>query len=236
VPDLEVTFIDELYELEPGGELGFGRDAELVVDDSNPYMHRRIGTFIHHDGDWWLRNDGRSAELVILSALGTRIVLAPRAAQVLTGGSGLVRFSAGSLHYELAYQLAGLVGPPPPATAEHGAGSGPTADFGALRLNEEQRLLLAALAERLLADPAAEAHELPTNHEVAHRLGWSLRKFDRKLDYLCRRLDEQGVRGLRGRQGEQASDRRRVLVIHVVRTGLITADDLALLGGIDGGQ
>lgn len=229
VSDLEISFIDELYALQIGGELGFGRSAELTIDEANPYMHRRIGTFLHHDGEWWLRNDGRSTELIVLSAGGSRLVLAAKSAQVLTGGKGVVRFTAGNIDYELSYARSGATGPPMPATSELGAGAGPTADFGALRLNPEQRQLLVALCERQLRDPAAEPADLPANNEIAHRLGWSLRKFDRKLDYLCRRLDEQGVRGLRGRQGEQATDRRRVLAGHVLRVGLISVDDLAVL-------
>jgi len=229
-----VTFVDELYAVERDGELGFGRDAELAIDEANPYMHRRVGTFIHHDDEWWLRNDGRNTELTVLVDGGTRIVLAPKAAQLLTGGAGVVRFAAGNLNYELSYRLAGAQAPPTPATAELGSGAGPTVDFGALRLNREQRQLLAVLCERRLLDPAAPAHDLPANTEIAHRLGWSLRKFDRKLDYLCRRLDEQGVRGLRGRPGDQATDRRLVLAAHVLRTGLIGPDDLTLLEASDG--
>lgn len=231
--ELEVTFIDELYQVGPDAELGFGRDAELAIDEHNPFMHRRMGTFVNHRDDWWLRNDARHTELVIVAANGTRIVLVPKAAQVLPGGAGVVRFGVGSLDYELAYTVAESTGPTIPPTSELGVGSGPTASFGEVKLNREQRQLLTALCERQILDPAAEVYDLPANNEIAHRLGWSLRKFDRKLDYLCRRLDEQGVKGLRGRQGEQATDRRRVLAAHVLRSGLIGGDDLPLLEARD---
>lgn len=227
MPALEVTFIDEIYPVDDEDGLTFGRDADLAVDEANEFMHRRVGSFVHHDGAWWIRNDGRTIELVVVTDTGARISLAPGAAQILTGAHGFVRFAAGGHDYEITYELDTPAGPPVVATAELSRGG--TREFGSLRLNTEQRQMLAALAESQLRDPAAEGHEIPANAEVAHRLGWSLRKFDRKLDYICRRLDEQGVRGVRGRQGDQAADRRRVVVDHVLRTGLIGVEDLRLL-------
>ncbi|MEQ8716286.1 MAG: hypothetical protein RIE08_01625 [Acidimicrobiales bacterium] len=229
--DLEVTFIDELHPVAESGQLTFGRDGDITVDDANAYMHRRVGSFVNHDGTWWIRNDGRTIEIVVVTDTGARISLDPGASQALTGTSGLVRFEAGGLTYELEYSLHSPAGPPSTETAELTRGE--TLEFGTLRLNDEQRQMLVALAEPQLRDPAAESHEMPTNAEVAHRLGWSLRKFDRKLDYICRRLDEQGVRGVRGRQGVQATDRRRVVIDHVLRTGLIGEDDLSHLDETD---
>jgi hypothetical protein len=86
--------------------------------------------------------------------------------------------------------------------------------------------MLALFAEPRLRDPGRTDPALPTNLDVAHRLGWSLKKLDRKLDYLCSRLSDAGVRGLRGSRGGEAHDRRRLLVDHVVNVGLITANDL----------
>jgi hypothetical protein len=228
---LEVTFIDEIYSPNDSRCLSFGRDADITVDGANAYMHRRVGSFLHHDGAWWVRNDGRTSEILVVTNSGTRIILDPGASQVLSGTSGLVRFPAGGLSYEIEYAMDRTAGPPTTVTAELARGE--TLEFGALRLNDEQRRMLAALAEPQLRDPAADGHHMPTNAEIAHRLGWSLRKFDRKLDYICRRLDEQGVRGVRGRQGDQATDRRRVVVDHVVRTGLISAEDLTAIDGVD---
>ncbi len=64
---------------------------------------------------------------------------------------------------------------------------------------------------------------------MCNRLGWSKKKFDGKLDYLCRRLDELGVPGLRGDIGALAKDRRTVLVDHALAHGTISQDDLAVL-------
>jgi hypothetical protein len=96
--------------------------------------------------------------------------------------------------------------------------------------------MLALFAEQRLIDPAVQPFEPPANAEVAHRLGWSLKKLDRKLDYLCARLSEAGVQGLRGARGGEAHDRRRRLVDHVIRTRLVTEADLPVNREPDGDQ
>ena len=63
---------------------------------------------------------------------------------------------------------------------------------------------------------------------AAHRLGWSTAKFNRKLDYLCQRLERAGVAGLRG-NGRRANDRRMRVVDHLISNGTVTERDLSLL-------
>jgi len=63
----------------------------------------------------------------------------------------------------------------------------------------------------------------------ARRLGWSLSKFNRKLDHLCLKLSKVGVDGLHGEDGLQATGRRRRLVDHALEVELVSVDDLALL-------
>ena len=92
-------------------------------------------------------------------------------------------------------------------------------------LTDEQRLLLLALAEGTLRDPH-NSDELPTNRAVARRLGWSITKFNRKLDNLCNRFTKLGVGGLRGSIDQLATDRRRRLVEHAIESGLIARSQL----------
>ena len=102
---------------------------------------------------------------------------------------------------------------------------GDTIALGDLPLTDEQRLLLLALAEPTLRDPHG-TDELPANRAAARRLGWSITKFNRKLDNLCSRFSKLGVGGLRGSVDQLATDRRRRLVEHAVESGLITAAQL----------
>jgi hypothetical protein len=68
---------------------------------------------------------------------------------------------------------------------------------------------------------------------VARRLGWTITKYNRKLDYLCRRLAESGVEGAAGEHGLLATSRRQVLVEHAVNRRLVVAADLDRLPPAD---
>ncbi len=226
-PGLTVEFIDEQFEVATDDVLTFGRNATVVVDESNLYMHRIVGSFVHHQRGWWLRNDGATVDLAIAYSDGRASRVPPGAAEPLVGSGGLVRFRSGASNYELAFHLSEPVLPPPPPAIERGDRI--TQPFGVLRLNDDQRRMLTALAEPWLISPASEAPVLAANAEVAQRLGWSLKKLERKLDYLCGRLSELGVPGLRGNKGEEAKDRRLRLIEHVLATAMVDARDIALL-------
>jgi hypothetical protein len=112
------------------------------------------------------------------------------------------------------------------------AGAGAvTLEWGRVDLNDDQRLLLAALCEPRLRDPADRWAPVPSNRSVAARLGWTLAKFNRKLDHLCVKLARAGVAGVHGDLGQLATDRRRVLVEHALEVGLVGPQDLVLLEG-----
>src|SRR5690606_1784466 len=51
-PRLVVDLVGERHEVEQDQAFTFGRAGDLVVDDSNPYLHRILGRFTWHDG-WW---------------------------------------------------------------------------------------------------------------------------------------------------------------------------------------
>ncbi len=108
-------------------------------------------------------------------------------------------------------------------------GENHTISVAELALTDDQRRLIIVLAEATLRSPGAEI-SLPTNRQAAARLGWTITRFNRKLDNVCERLTKSGVSGLRGQVGTMAADRRRRLVEHSVESGLVTLDDVGLLG------
>ena len=205
--------------VEPDEELTFGRAARMVVD-ANPYLHRVVGRFRHDGRSWWLDNVGRSATLTLLSAaeLSSSTVGPGSSAPVLQVES-LVAFTAGPAQYEQvvvrerAERLADL-GPDP---------KGPlvTLDWGHPELNDDQWELLGVLCELRVLRPSDQWAPIPSNRACAAQLGWTMAKFNRKLDHLCEKLERSGVRGLHGDLGLSALDRRRLLVEHVVRSGLL---------------
>lgn len=230
---LLVDFCGEEHDLGEHGRLSFGRAADLVLEE-DPYLHRTVGEFVAADGHWWLRNTGTRTTLTVRDRAGDHlVVVGPGGAAALLPGEQSVTFSSGPHRYELEVVLER----PEPFVHEPGDLSGElvdplaerTLEWGRVPLNDDQRLLLVALCEPLLRDPAAVEVVLPTNRAAAALLGWTLTKLNRKLDHLCLKLARAGVGGLHGDVAVLAADRRRRLVEHAVEVGLVTVDDLALL-------
>lgn len=222
--------MDEHRELRPGDQLTFGRQADLVVDEGNQYLHRVLGRLVFHDGLWWVENLGSQIELDLLGADGTAVSLPARADGAVPSAAPLsvevmtLGFGVAGARYEIELRVP--VAPPPSIdpTVEEGTA---TLGYGRITLTDEERQLLVVLGEPVLRDVTAGADSLPTNREAARRLGWTQPKFNRKLDYLCIRLTKAGVRGLQGGRGDEALNRRWRLVEHAVGTRLVTPTDLA---------
>src|SRR5699024_7823625 len=100
--------------------------------------------------------------------------------------------------------------------------------IGPVTLTESQKLLILALAETVLRGRGSSA-SIPTSAQAAGRLGWTITRFNRKLDNVCDKLSRHGVRGLRGGQQRLAVNRRARLVEHAVASRLVVAGDVELL-------
>jgi hypothetical protein len=223
---LEIDFAGEVHRLTPGNRLEFGRTASLSLDESNRFLHRIAGVFEHRNGVWWLDNTGSKLMLLVVGASGARSEVPPGGSMGLTESARVVVL-AGRIRYELGVELEGSPAEPSGPSSEDGD---TTMSWGVIPLNFEQRLLLTLLCERRLVSGETT---LPANKEMALRLGWTLKKLERKLDYICIRFSEAGVTGLVGASGGDATERRRRLADHVLRFGIVEADDLALLDTLD---
>lgn len=227
VHDLVVEFVGEERTLQPGDELSFGRSADLVIDD-NRYLHRVLGRFAWVNGMWWLSNLGSAIPLNVSDGNGPSFVkVAPGTAVPISFEAASVGFEAGGCSYELHLELLAEL-PEFESAPDDGDAAEVTTTAAALPLSDEQRVLLLALSEPKLRDlPGGD--QLPTNRQIASRLGWTITKFNRKLDGLCVKYAAAGVSGLRGSSDQLARDRRVRLSEHAVHAGIVTADDLALL-------
>lgn len=227
---LRIDFAGELHEVEPGGALTFGRDADLEVD-TNPYLHRQVGAFRQRNGEWWLSNVGSAIAIEVCDESSpSRMTVAPGSSAPVPFQNAVVRFQAGPSVYEL------IVDQPFSETfskIDEPMEGAPTLTATEVPLNDEQRLLLVALAELRLRDRGMPTSAIPPNRAISARLGWSTTKFNRKLDNLCAKFDRLGVAGLKGDSGGLASKRRERLVDHVLTVGLIKRPDLDLLEGFD---
>jgi len=229
---LYLDFCGEDHTLVPGSSLTFGRAGELIIDD-NPYMHRIVGRVSDRDGMWCVENLGRTISLSLRDVSGpSSATIAPGSTAALVHGEFTLGFTAGPTRYELDGALEGyewatdLMGP-------DGVAGTRTVDWGRVDLNDEQRLLLLAMCESRLLDPHGAADAPFSNRQGAARLGWSISKFNRKLDHLCEKLHRAGVPDVHGGVGANAMDRRRRLVDHSIAVRLVTVDQLVLIGRPD---
>jgi hypothetical protein len=222
---LRVDFCGELHSVEEGGTFSIGREGDLEVDD-NPYLHRQFLLLHQVAGMWIVSNVGSTLTATVSDGAGLLdAFLAPGASLPLSVQETVVSFTAGPTSYSLV-----IVNDDPPFTQVPvmAAHDGDTT-IGATSLTPDQRRMIVALAEPRLRGDGRAAVALPSNSEAALRLGWTITRFNRKLDNVCQKLQRVGVRGLHGGPDRLASNRRVRLVEYAVSTRLVTRADLVLL-------
>jgi hypothetical protein len=225
---LTVDYCGETYALGPGEVFTIGRDADLIVDD-NPFLHRRFLRISYAGQMWWIANIGSQLAATLADEDGTvEAWLAPGAQLPVVFERSSVWFTAGPTTYELDLILEAA---PFRVVAPEDPGTGSTTT-GRTSLTPEQRLLLIALAEPMLRRRVRGAVNGPSSAEAAARLGWTVTKFNRKLDSVCQKLSKLGVRGLHGGPDHLAADRKSRLVEYALAARVISHEDLALLGEI----
>lgn len=223
--DVTVEFAGEFFRVAPGARFAIGREGDLALDD-NRFLHRHFLVIEHAGGLWWLANVGSRLSATVTDTDGrVHAQLAPGARLPIVFAVMTVVFSAGPTTYELSVHAAQ---PAFRATRPEDDGDG-LSTIGAVPLTLSQRQLIVALAEPVLRREGTGMSELPTSARAAERLGWTITRFNRKLDNVCDKLDRQGVPGLRGGISSSATNRRVRLVEHAVASRLVTRDDLELL-------
>ena len=224
--DVIVDFCGELYPVDPSKPFTIGREADLVLDEDNPYLHRVFLKIEQESGLWWLRNVGSSLSATVSSNQGEmQAWLAPMGQLPLVFPSVSVWFTAGETTYEFEISISST----PWESVEVEPVTDGAHTIGATTLTVDQKILVLALAEDILKRGNRGAGTIPTSQQAADRLGWQVTKFNRKLDYLCSKLADLGVRGLHGGPGKLATSRKARLVEYCLSTQMITADDLPLL-------
>ncbi len=227
-PKAVVEFCGERHEVDPDRPFVIGREGDLVVD-SNRFLHRRLLELCSVEGVWWLSNVG--SVLPVTMADGEGVVQA----WLSPGGRIPVVFPRVSIWFTAGpttYQLGVTVEEAPFVASGRAVGDADAVGLttsSVIALTPEQRQVVATLCEPLLRQPGSGPSRIPTNAQAAERLGWSVTKYNRKLDAVCQRLAMQGVRGLHGRSDSLAVNRRARLVEYALSTRLVgLADVLAL--------
>ena len=228
--ELRVEYCGEWTTVEPTDRFTIGRAGDLAVDD-NPYLHRTFLELRCENGVGLLANVGKQLSATIGDEASQMVAhVAPGGVVPLVFDRTYVRFGAGPTTYEV--QLVLPDAPFAPASADDvldgdGLGDGMSDTTRApAQLTPDQRIVVLALAEYALVRTGSGPSALPTSGEAARRVGWSERKFNKKLDQVCQKLAKAGVRGLHGGPGDIAANRRARLVEYCLASRVVTEDDL----------
>ncbi|HWJ61379.1 MAG TPA: hypothetical protein VNS19_05370 [Acidimicrobiales bacterium] len=223
---IEVEYCDEWWTVEEDATFTIGRAADLSVDD-NPYLHRTFLEIRHQHGVWLVANVGKQLSATVGDERNHLVAhLAPGGVLPLAFDRCYVRFGAGPTTYEVQLVLSD-----PPFAAAGPGGDEEDDDLAATtrspaRLTADQRVVVLALAEHALGRTGSGPSTLPASAEAARRVGWSEKKFNKKLDQVCQKLAKAGVRGLHGGPGDIAANRRARLVEYCLASGVVTDADL----------
>lgn len=220
---LKLEFCGEWYDITPTEPFYIGREGPLALDD-NPYLHRRFLRIVDHDDFWWIENVGSRLSATLADSSGnTQAWLAAGTRLPLVYASTTILFTAGPTTYEIT-----LLNDDPAfaPVGDEPIGVGDTT-IGPVSLTESQHLLVLALAEPVLTGRGTAA--IPSSAQAAQRLGWTLTKFNRKLDNVCEKLSRTGVRGLHGGPRKLAVNRRARLVEHAVASRLVSLEQVEAL-------
>lgn len=223
-PSLEVDYCGERQSLVPGRPFVIGREGDLDIDD-NPFLHRHFLLVAYVEDLWWLTNVGSRLSATVTDGVGGfHAWLNPGARLPLVFATTAVIFTAGPTAYEFLLQL-----DVPTFRTVHPSAADGDATMGEVPLTASQRRLIVALAEPILRHEGTGTSAIPSSARAADRLGWSLTRFNRKLDNVCDKFDRAGVAGLRGAPGRLATNRRARLVEYTIGSRIVVPADLALL-------
>jgi len=228
-PGVKVLFCGEEFPAAAGRQLTIGRSGDVEIDD-NPYLHRNFLAVVEEGGLWWLSNVGSTLTATLADDKGLfQAWLSPGARIPLAFSRLLVWFTAGPTTYDFEIVVdnpAFVSVAPDPAEQDHAGGM----TVGRVSFTADQKLLMVALCESFLSRGYPGTSQIPSSAAAAARIGWTVTRFNRKLDNVCQKLADAGNRGLHGGIGNLASDRKSRLVEHALSTRLVTEHDLALLG------
>jgi len=224
-----VEFCGEHYHIGPDAPLTIGREGGLVIDD-NPYLHRRFLSISVEGELVWLANIGSQLAATVADEAGLmQAWLRPGARIPLVFPRTAVWFTAGPTTYEFDIVLT--------EARFQRAIQQELVDgeitVGRMSFTPDQKLLILALSEKVLRRGNRGAAAIPSSADAAACLGWTVTKFNRKLDNVCDKLSRAGIRGLHGDAERLATSRRARLVEYALSAQLVTASDLALLDAVN---
>lgn len=194
--------------LHPGQAVTLGRAADFPLAQDDAYMHRVFLQIWDSDGTWMITNRGTRISASIQPREEnsfSQIRLGPGASLPLPLGESAVVFATAETTYELDLTVAATLRPPTGRPLVDGADAPMT--VGELILNADQVTLLRTLAAPLVRRPGSDLADVPTVRQLEEELGWSQKKVNTKIDYLCKSLESHGVPGFSAKKGNAPTRR-----------------------------
>ncbi|MDR0488376.1 MAG: hypothetical protein LBG99_03080 [Propionibacteriaceae bacterium] len=225
ISGLIVEYEGQRVSLSPDRVFDIGRDADLCLDN-NPYLHRRFLRISFENEFWWLANIGTGLGATVHDQVtGLQAWLGPSSRLPVVFNRVEVVFTAGPCDYRVT-----LLNDEPrwQVAIPHIDSDGDTT-VREIGWTQAQHLAVLALAEPMLLREGLGVARIPTNASAAARIGWPVKRFEKKIDNVCSKLDKLGVEGMRGGVHTHASGRRACLVEWAISTGFVSSADLKLL-------
>ena len=223
---LIVMYESRTWRVHPGELFTFGRAPECsaALPAADRGVSRTAGSFRYQNRWWWLRNDSNSTVLCLLGDRGFRADLPPglqlplqqwRAEVILAGVLG---------RYTLRLRLPGLDDLPDPGGQAPTSGDrAATSTRYRARLNDSDRLVLAARFEAYLTRRHAGDPAPASARQAAQRIGWQAHTVAKRCENIRDRYVRLGAPGLRGPRALEQ------LALLLISTGELTAADLRRL-------
>lgn len=218
--ELAVSLDDRDFVVPAGETFTFGRasSCSLCLDEADIAISRLAGRFENDGRGWWVVNASASRQLATVDEYGLRSVLPPGRRSALTGTSRVLVDGT-----RRTYQIHVVAPGRPEEPAPEPEGESTAIGEGVLINTADRAALVALFAGYLDEGPRYDPY--PKSYAAAAaRLGWPRTTLVKRIEYLRARLTSAGVPNLSGWNALSN------LAEYVLTTGLITRDDLELLG------
>lgn len=218
----------------PGDVLTIGRAADMIISN-DPFLHRQCLVVEGTDTGFFVTNIGTSLRVTLVDDPSRSVSkVEPGGRHVLMEGRTSAAIETSERTHEILFEVSG-------STSESGSVVQVPHGSRTARprpLTPDQILLLTALAEPMLRDPTKSVESIPSNAEVAERLGIGA-GFNGRLDRLCAAVARRGVEGLDALPSDdplafptgprKQSRRRERLVLWAISAKVVTEENLGAL-------
>jgi hypothetical protein len=209
------------HRLRPGESFTFGRSTTctLCLDKDDTTISRLAGAVERIGEVWFVTNRSSTRQFAVVDHYGLRRVLGPGQRDAIEGRIRVIVEGATTHEIIFAAPRPTEGESPPPVETGQATLSGQN-----VLLNDADRRALVALFAGYLKEGDQYDPNPKSYAAAAARLGWPRTTLVKRVEYIRTRLTNAGVPNMQGWNALTA------LAEYALTTGLITRDDLRLIG------